>query len=449
MSTSNIEKLPPIIEPSKCIIEDLEILAFETEEQLDFYSIWNELLFDKRKELRAESEHERRVIQNEIARKTSQFICSNLVASASASDPAPPPTTTQQTPKRPSPAKSARTTVIGSGSSRANQQNSNNNVKSRLGAPPQQSILSAYTPKPGTATLSNGLSILNSAFYNTLPNTRHLMKYKHTKLYNKYRGRQMRRNLVMERQRNTRIEEQLSKSHLNTWLAYTALQALRLPPELNQNQLSTVTGMPAPKFLTPMNQPPLLTITNECSGNKKQKISKKSQQKLQQQPNQSQQQQPQFVAQTSQPMQIVYIDPGNLITYSNKINPQQVAEYRRKSHLLPSSASSKKSSAASYDVYEIMEVLANTTKTNVTISRNANRKGDSSNQNSTYTHSVNTNNAGIVSTQLHLQARSYLDSMRKFYAEEREAIQKEEERLRDCPPIEEIINRYIKVPNHV
>jgi len=34
--------------------------------------------------------------------------------------------------------------------------------------------------------------------------------------------------------------------------------------------------------------------------------------------------------------------------------------------------------------------------------------------------------------------------MRRFYAEERQAIQKEDERLRDCPPIEEIVTTDIQ-----
>lgn len=333
MSSIRFDRLPSVIEPNKFVLEDLEILAFENEEQLNLYSVWNELLFDSRL-----PKHDMRRIYPLLAKQA------NILPSTSDGISNVPQDSTLQPHKRSSSSKSART----SNSSHTNNNNNNNS---------QKTLLAAYTPVADHGTLSNGLSIINSSHYNTLPNCKQLMKYKLTKLYNKYRGRQMRRNLVLERLRNAKIEEYVGKSYLNSWLTYTALQALRFN--------------------------------------------------------------------------------------SNRINPQQVAEYKRKSHLLPSSASSKKSSAASYNVYEIMEVLANTNKTNVTISRNSNKNNQ--NATTTYSHSINANVPGIVSTQLHLQAKSYLDSMRKFYIEERQVVDKEAERLRSCPSVDEIVGQYINV----
>ena len=376
-TTINMNKLPLVIEPNKCIVEDLEILSFESEEQLDYYSVWRETWFDLQRESKAESERERQIIRNEIVRKTNQYLIGSYEKKTTRSEPEPPP----PPPPKPEP-----------------------------------------EPEPDSAQLPNGLSILNSTYYNTLPSSKQLMKYKLTKLYNKYRGRQLRRNIVFERQRNLKIAQEESKCHLNSWLAYTALQALRLPDN-NLNQLSTATNHNT-KFLTTITPttpfttiPTANTSTPTTQSKKVSQSSAKKQKHLQQQTQQQQQlQQNQPSSGQMPPMHFVYIDPGSIITYSNKINPQQVAEYRQNAHMLPSSATSKKSSAASYDVYEIMEVLANSNKNHVTITRNANRPAQPGC--SVYSHSVNSNTPGIVSTQLHLQARSYLDSMGKFYAEE-------------------------------
>lgn len=400
------KKQVTVIEPNKCIVEDLEVLAFESEEQLNLYSIWHESLVDRRQLLKASSEREKQIIRNEIARKTRMLIRSVEVK------PVEVPTIR--------PSRSLNQSTFSS--------------HQRQGA--------VFPPK--------GLQVFNSAQNNgALPISRlQGLKYKLTKLYNKYRGRQTRRNFVLDKQRNSRIDQEISKSYLNPWMAYTALQALRLP-ETNITSLNTATSNSS-KILTPLAQP-MASTTVPCSspatkaivGKKGKAVSKKKQQQQQQHQQQlTQQPQPQSLA---PPMHLVYIDPVNLITYSNRINPQQVADYRQKSHLLPSSATSKKSSAASYDVYEIMEVLANTNKTNVTITRNANRSSSAGSNASVYSHSVNANTPGIVSTQLHLQARSYLDSMGKFYAEEAERLTKEQERLEQEPSHEEMIARYLYV----
>lgn len=299
---------------------------------------------------------------------------------------------------------------------------------------------------PPEPDLPNGLSIINSEYYKTLPTGKHLIRYKLTKLYNKFRGRQKRRNLVLDRQKAAKLEAAISKSYLNNWVAYTALQAVYVP-ETNANQLSTIAIRNNPKFFAiPQPLPDVnggngapVASPSKASKSKSKKPPKKDGE-LQQQTQQQQQATPNPVNQ----MHLIYFDPNDLITYSNRIYPQQVASYRARSHLLPSSANSKRSSAASYDVYEIMEVLVNTTKTNVTITRNANKPAPKGGH-SIYSHSVNASTPGIASTQLHHQARTYLDSVSKFYAEEAQMLAIEEERLRNEPPIEEQIAKYIKI----
>lgn len=251
--------------------------------------------------------------------------------------------------------------------------------------------------RQGSAPVPNGLTLISTSLSINKQST---TKYKLTKLYNKFCGQQKRRNYKYQEEKNARIESEVATSYMTSWLAYTALQALQIPERI----------APTPAF---------------THNNLPQKASK----------------------QTPLPKQnkgwaLFYIDPINMITYSNRINPQQVAEYKHKSRQLPTNATSKKSSAASYDAFEVMEILANTNKTNVTITRNANRP---SQPGSIYSHSVNPNTRGIVSTQLHLQARSYLDSMSKFYEEERIRLEKEQEELENGPSHEELVNRYLKI----
>lgn len=406
------------IEPNKCIIEDLEILAFESEEEQKLYTIWHEALLDERRELEAQTERERILIRKHrqsIVRVPSEKlkkICNGAGGKSSSASKATSATTATSPTKAPlaqlAPTATTAATVVPKAEPQSRPAQSNG--------------------------LPNGLTILNTQ------NTKHLMRYKLTKLYNKYRGRQLRRNFVIEKQRNSKIEAEISRSYLNPWLTYTALQALRLP-ETNVNTLNTTTNNNT-KILTPMAQQP-----SACSTNKKAKTSSKKQHQHQQQTKAQAQLSTSSQSPThNPPMHLVYIDPGNIITYSNRINPQQVAEYKQKSHLLPSSATSKKSSAASYDVYEIMEVLANTNKTNVTITRNANRPSQGATAaTSIYSHSVNANTPGIVSTQLHLQARSYRDSMRKFYTEEIQRLEQQREELDTEPDHEELISRYLKI----
>lgn len=478
-SKFSLNKLPHVIAPNKCIIEDFEILAFEREEELDYYSIWHETLYDKRRESKAENERERQIIVNETIRKTSSFLlgtresirnpqCAKksktLDNLSPIKQPLLEPETTQQhssrnlQPKHASPSRSRTSTPAASvGRSvpktmptkdlRAENRSMIKALENTRHFPvPLQPA--SRLPKPGTATLPNGLTILNSSFYKTLPSSKEVMKYKLTKLYNKYRGRQVRRNYVHDKQRLAKIDAEVNKSYLNSWLAYTALQALRLPDN-NMNQLSTVTNN-APKFLTTL--PPLTQTTETVpapasipSSSKKLKTSQKSSSSSSSSSsNQQQIQSPLSTNQTgTQPMHLVYIDPCNLITYSNRINPQQVAEYKRKSQILPSTSMSKKSSAASHDVFEIMQVLANTNKVNVSITRNANRPAAPGC--SVYSHSVNANNQGIVSSQLHLQAKYYLDSVKKMYAEEYQRIEEDREALKHEPTPEEMVAKYLKL----
>lgn len=525
-----------VIEPNKCIIEDLEILAFESEEQLNFYTIWHEALVDKRRELNAVSDRERQIIRNEIARKTRQLISlvggyddanlkgsrkvgkTNVTSSGSSSSNGNRRTTASKTgvvkiTNRRSPTKSATTTGssldIPTASSARRAPSSSNSAL----AASRRAIAAAVAFRPTASssakrtaqnqsfisqqpigqrlspTLPNGLTILNSSYFNTMPNGKQMMKYKLTKLYNKYRGRQVRRNLVNDKQRNARIEVEINRSYLNSWLTYTALQALRLPETninslnattINSSQILTPFAQANHQYTTPSPMPVCMPPQTPSPAPKKKTkpLSKKQQKLLLQQQQQQQninitnpQQQQQFPQKP--PLHLVYIDPGNIITYSNRINPQQVAEYKQKSHLLPSSATSKKSSAASYDVFEIMEVLANTNKTNVTITRNANRPAvaaaaaaaaASGSQNSTssstasssattpgsiYSHSVNANTPGIVSTQLHLQARSYIDIMSKLYAEEIKLIEEEKKSMLHGPSTDEIVRRYLNVDYNI
>lgn len=440
---TNVADLPNVIEPSKCLLEDFEIISFEKEEHLDYYSFWNDKLRGKSFDDLIRQQQEQS--QQEKSRSSQRNASQRLSASR------PTATPINSTPSRSSSSKR-------SSSHRRQQQQpevSQHELESEslLKTPAEVTALAINTSTTDTnATIStttttrfhptkpgNGLEILNSNYYKTLPDGKVLMKYKLTKLYNKFRGRQSRRNMVLERQRMKRIEIEVAKGQLNSWLAYTALQALRLP-ESNVNQLSTIAINNNPKFITiPHQNSNSFNTANGASGNtspSKKKCLNKKQAANKSAPPLSQ-------APPMVPMHLVYIDPNDIVTYSNRINPQQIVSYRRRSHLLPSSATSKKSSAASYDVYEIMEVLANTDKTNVTITRNANKPAPSGL--SIYSHSINANTPGIVSTQLHLQAKAYLDSVGKYYAEESIRLKEEEEKLRNEPSLEEQISKYIKI----
>lgn len=473
--TKGPRMLVNVIEPNKCIIDDLEILAFENEEQLNLYSVWHEALFDKRRELNAESDRERQIIRNEIARKTRQLIGStgeddvpvtkkSKSKSSSRSTTARGDATTTATAAlvRSSPKKSsvspAKATAHTSPVRPVPVASTSNVDYQPIHAQPTNGIESlprltatAKISKPkhiahGSQPLPHGLVLHNSSQYgyNTLPDGKKLLRYKLNKMYNKYRGRQLRRNLVNEKSRNTKIETEVRKSYLTPWLAYCALQALRLPPELNS-------GM----YLS--SDPNQIPFDIAAAKKKKKKKLKNQVINIPGQPtsilaNQGPTINNALKVNNLPPYHIIYVNPGTVITYSNRINPQQVAEYRQKSHVLPSTATSKKSSAASYDVYEIMDVLANTNKTNVTITRNSHRPASSNQaqndegtqQGSIYSHSMNSNTPGIVSTQLHHQARSYLDSMSKFYAEEKQRIKEEEERLKDEPTCDDFIDDYLR-----
>lgn len=348
-------KILKVIQPEKCVIEDFEILAFEDEEQLKFYTVWHEALIDGKS----------KVVPNAVTK---------LAKHPTSSSPRRKPTASRRTtaPIRPSEPTSIPS-VIETG----------------------------LHQRQGAAPLPNGLTLISTL---QSINKQSTTRYKLTKLYNKYRGQQLRRNYVAQKEKNARIENEVAKSYINSWLAYTALQALHIPET------------PAPTTIISNN-------TNNI-GKPNQKTPKQTSLKQ------------------NKGWALFYIDPVNMITYSNRICPQQVAAYKHKSRQLPSNASSKKSSAASYDAFEVMEVLANTNKTNVTITRNANRPTQPG---SVYSHSVNPNTPGIVSTQLHLQARSYLDSMAKFYEEERVKLQQEQEELENGPSHEELVNRYLKI----
>lgn len=350
-------KILKVIQPEKCIIEDFELLAFEDEEQLKFYTVWHDALIDTKN----------KVVPNAVVTK--------LVKHATSSSPRRRPSSRRPTatikPREPTPVPLVEP-----------------NLHQRQGA----------APPP------NGLTLISTLQSN---NKQLTSKYKLTKLYNKYRGQQLRRNYVNQKEKNARIESEVSKSYMNSWLAYTALQALQIP-------LAN----------TMINNQPNNTNTNTNTNKQPQKTPK------------------QPLPKQNKSWALLRIDPINMITYSNRIYPQQIVEYKRKSRQLPSNATSKKSSAASYDAFEVMEILANTNKTNVTITRNINRP---SQPGSIYSHSVNPNTPGIVSTQLHLQARSYLDLMSKFYEEEKNRLKQEQEELENGPSHEELVNRYLKI----
>lgn len=361
--------------------------------------------------------------------------------------------------------------------------------------------------------LPQGYTVVNPT---SEPSSKYAIRYKSTKLYNKYRGQQIRTAAYMKKQREQQILAGLTSGCLNTWLAYSALQALRIPndfwnPQYSylmqttpKTQLSSHTATSAPLsttaskatkqigntngFQTPKPQTNSSNHMNTCdpthatpltpflgltpSLGQFSLISTPQSQPISTNPLPSTPQPPTITLPPPAPMpqqslvpyHLIVVGPGKVIPYSNRIYPQQVAEYKRKSHLLPSTASSKKSSAASYDVNEIMEVLANTTKTNVTITRNAIKSSSASttatngssssssskqqqnaDNRSVYSHTVNANAHGIVSTQLHLQARSYLDSMSKFYAEEWQLIEQRERELMQEPSIEEQIGKYLNL----
>jgi hypothetical protein len=448
MSTIHLS-LPNVIEPNKLVLEDFEIIAFEREEELDYYSLWHD-------KFRGKSFDD--LVQQKPRQKSQQ-------RSQQQQQPQPPQQQKQQQPEpQPQPSRSQSTAKPQYQTQQQQQQQQQRHAQPQHSQPQiqpqpqpqpqqqqptqqqkqqqpqqpqqqeqqQQQQPKLVQPSQSRAELRNNQHRTPSYPEATLApqDCKVLMKYKLTKLYNKLRGRQMRRNLVLERQKLKRLESEYVKGQLNSWLAYTALQALRLP-DSNVNQLSTIAINNNPKLITIPQQVTTTSTDNKLQSSLKKKGAKK----------------PPTPATQSTPMHYVYLDPNDIVTYSNRIHPQQIVSYRKRSHLLPSSATSKKSSAASYDAYEIMEVLANSDNTNVTITRNANKPAPAGC--SIYSHSINNNTKtpGIVSTQLHLQARSYLDSVAKFYSEEAVRLAEEEEKLRNEPPIEEQISKYIKIKN--
>lgn len=536
-----------VIQPDKSIIEDWEFLAFENEEELGYYSLWHEALVDRRREIAAESERDRQIIRNERARKTRQLV--RLVGDDGTTSSEPVRTPFEVL--RASKSNQSRSSSTSS-SARKKQRTSQSHlaIDNQQAASSRPALASGGDASrlptkriPGDTSRTahhnhlvnvearrpNGYILINSSDMNTMQASQQIVRYKLTKMYNKYRGRQERRNFVMKKQMDQRIEQELVKCQLNPWLAYTALQALRLPRECQNSGLSVTTNPHASTYLTmssvpngnqtasslsattngtprgylnvpQMQVPPVITVNGKKLENDSIVAAKRSLQKAKSIPiktyahnvttaspqlhqqslqasdsssatktaaqttngstNIQQQQQP-----LRQPMQLFYIDTGNTILYSNKINPQQVAEYKRKAHLMPLAATSKKSSAASYDAYEIMEVLTNTKKTNVTITRNTSKTpkqpkdansvagvtgGEATHPAETqtvYSHSVNPNTPGIVSTQLHLQARSYLDMLHKLYHEETERIKREEEMMSRAKQVDdenrEFMSRYL------
>lgn len=439
-SDSDSSRSISVIEPYQCIVEDFDILAFESEEQLDYYTIWHEALVDKKKLIRAESERERQQIRQEIARKTSRPIAESSEDDedeSSDDDEENHPGEEELVQEQPS--------RVSTAAGQAAQLNGS--------IPPP--ALPAQVALPSGYTIVNSPWVDKTASQTSKPT---IMKYKLTKLYNKLLGRQRRRNFVFEKQRAAKIDSLNSKCYLNSWLTYTALQALKLPDSNIQHLSATTTSHS--KILAPMPQQTSILATNpttlmppppptagafNLTNGKKKPASQSKMGHQQPQPLRFSIPPANYPNLVQNPtMHLVYIDPSNIITYSNRINPQQIIEYKKKPPIQPSSSSSKKSSAASYDVYEIMEVLANSNKTHVTITRNINRPNVTSAMGSIYSHSVNQNTPGIVSTQLHLQARSYVDLMNKFYTEEAERLEQERLELENAPSIEETIEKYIK-----
>lgn len=390
-----------VIDPEKCILEDLEILSFKNEQELNYYTVWHDALVEIRN-------------KRSLVNKQSEDRSNSIVHTR------------------------AEQRTVG----RDNVRNS------RRSAPVP---LTRYP-------LPNGLTVLEA----TIPCG--MLKYKLNKIYKKYRGQQRRRAFVMDKQRRNEIDREVSKSYLNSWRAYTALQALRLPESLsannnNNNNLSTII-VPSSSMMNAVQQQqqqqqpfqvqPNNTISSSSCLSPAPIISNGYNQLF---TNQVNGYQTNGGSTSSVPMQLVYLDPSAIISYSNRINPQQVADYRLNSHKYPTPATSKKSSAASYDVIEIMEVLANSTKTNVTITRNAHRPTLRTNhdesdvnfdkQQPIYSHSVNTAIPGIVSTQLHVQARLYCETLARLYADEFQRVSQESSKQAEEPSMEESMSKYL------
>lgn len=403
-----------VIQPEKCLIEDFEILAFDDEEQLNYYTVWHDNLIAYKNKVST-------IVPNAVTKLTKHAV-------ARGSSPRKRPSASSRRQATISSSSLAATTTTTTTTRLAGTTTSP--IRQRREPTPVPLIESGLHQRQGAAPLPNGLALISTL---QTMNKQFTTNYKLTKLYNKYRGQQLRRNYVNQKEKNARIESEVSKSYLNTWLAYTALQALQIPdtktiaPTIMNN--NTTKNNNNSNNLTTTNTTTTTPTSTPTTVSFKQPPKAATKQTLPAPPKQN------------KGWALFYIDPVNMITYSNRINPQQVADYKQKARQLPSNATSKKSSAASYDAVEVMEILANTNKTNVTITRNANRPTQPG---SIYSHSVNPNTPGIVSTQLHLQARSYLDSMSKFYEEEKIRLQKEQEELENGPSHEDLINRYLK-----
>lgn len=294
---------------------------------------------------------------------------------------------------------------------------------SRSRADRNANIHSTLQTKSGVAP---GMSI----FVNNIQ----IKKHKFNKAYSRYRTRSSRVQDMMKKQIALKLSQALPSTMLNNWKAYVALQAFREPQPFTQAPDSINNS--GKKKSSKKNKQQDLQATKNADANKFKYINVP----ISTQPLPPTHQFQSTANSTSisslpalnnsvrQPIEFTHV-----IRYSDKINPSQVAEYRLKAKIPTSVSFSKKSSSASYDVYEIMDVLANSDKTCITIARTTKTQPTTETPDKSYnayTHISNPqNDLGIVSTQLHLQVRSSFSALATFYQEERKLIEEEQVRL--------------------
>lgn len=503
-----------LLDPDRIIVDNYEVLSFSNTQTLNYYSLWDDSLREKLEQASNPTQPQQTTLsstRNNHSRNSAQRASqnngrANIKANIStlSSVPLPDssllrvdPSSASTSPAKSSihtksPLRQANIRVPPIPRTPAHNQHNHPIPKSKSSrtsanqyGPFVSKAIGNYPIFDTTVHLNNNNNPSKGLFLfkQTLAVGDNLMRHKMNKVYNKYRNRQLRFKQILDKSRHSLIEQDLNKCILNSWLSYTALQTLA--PNINNNNNKINFAIPNNNTSLPLSQGPNTSATTTNTNNQSvYNIDNEHLQPLQQilpSPSVTSVSQPN----SSIPIQLMYIDPSRIVNYSNRINPRQIAEYRKRAHKLPSVAMSKKSSAASYDVYEIMQVLANTTKTNVTITRNAHRPSQQQNQhpqhqqsaiaasliaagaqqintnNNTpstasvpkdkdsrhvYSHSVNPNTPGIVSTQLHIQAKSYVDSLSRLYADEMEKIEREKRELDESPCEAEIVDTYF---NHI
>lgn len=416
----------------RCIVDNqFEIISFESEVEQRLFSVWD----DAR---RIDLSGQRDLINsltNSKSNNSNNISNNHNVCNASAS---------KQKQTIVSPPKQANVLKP--------QQAITSTHKQAIVSKSQHAVASNMRHRHDIATTKSGLAPGMTIFVNNVP----VKKHKFNKAYNRFKVRSEKTRNVLRKQALFRVNSCLASANINPWTAYIALQALKEPVPVSQKSTGQKASKKSAKSASPTKAQQ--QAQNQFKFIQLPTIARRT-------PHATYSQTPALIS------AMMPLDPSNVIVYSDKLNPSQVAEYRHKAKQPKALNFSKKSSSASYDAYEIMQVLANSTKTNITIARTtkplpannpsssqtstnestppADQSNSSAHNNSNfnaYTYVANPTNKdfGIVSTQLHLQARGYRESLSRYYIEERKKL--EEEAKANARADAEEINRFAAIP---